>query len=134
MKLLALIVAVALTGVQAVKAQSTSIQLDGKKYKIELTKEGSKDAAIVQTILFENGMFQTPGFTSFGFKESKAYAKPTADYFTWMSTVNSEKEGAMGWQGKVTGEKIDGTCVWRKPNAQPIQYNFQGTEIKSEIK
>ncbi len=133
-KIFLLVIAIAFTGYSMVRAQSTSSQLDGKKYRIELSKTGSTEAPIAQTLVFTNSMMQTPGFNSLGFKESKAYVKPTEDYFTWMSTVNSEKEGVMGWQGSVKGDKIEGSCTWRRAGAQPIQYTFTGTEIKASGK
>lgn len=111
-----------------------STALNGKQYKIEMTKAGSSDAALVQTIIFKGGLLQTPGFSNLGFKEAVAYVKPTGDYFTWASTVNSTKEGAMGWQGNVKGEKIEGDCLWRKSGADPVQYHFTGTEIKTGSK
>ncbi|MBX7109647.1 MAG: hypothetical protein K1X61_13430 [Chitinophagales bacterium] len=123
------VIAFALAGLQSASAQHATIQPDGKKYKVELIRQGSDEAAIVQTLIFDNGMLQTPGFNSLGFKEATAYLKQTEDYFTWVSTVNSAGEGAMGWQGTIKGDKIEGTCVWRKQGAQPVQYNFKGTEI-----
>lgn len=126
---LLVVIALVIAGLQAADAQHTAIQPDGKKYKIELIRQGSDEAALVQTLIFDNGLLQTPDFNTLGFKEAAAYMKQTADYYTWVSTVNSTQQGAMGWQGTIKGDKIEGTCVWRKPGAQPVQYNFKGTEI-----
>ena len=133
-KFFLLVIAIAFTGYSMVQAQSTSSQLDGKKFRIELSKTGSTEVPIVQTLVFSNSMMQTPDFNSLGFKESKAYVKPTEDYFTWTSTINSEKEGVMGWQGSVKGDKIEGTCTWRRAGAQPVQYTFTGTAVKTSAK
>lgn len=124
------VLTVALSVSYAAMAQTTSGQLDGKKYRIELVKTGSDEVPVAQTLVFSQSMMQTPDFNKLGFKESKAYVKTTDDYLTWMSTISSEKEGVMGWQGSVKGEIIEGNCTWRKQGAQPVQYTFRGTLIK----
>jgi len=128
-KLLLFLIAIAISGLQAVQAQSTTNHLDGKKYKIELKKDGTTES--VETLIFTNDKLQTPDCNKYGFKEAKAYVKPTEDYFTWGSTISSEKEGVMAWQGTVKGDKIEGNCTWRKPGQDAIRYSFSGTELKA---
>ncbi len=108
-------------------AQDKQSPLDGKKYKIELIKEGKTES--VDTVAFMNSMFQTPTFQQHGFTQGIAYVKPTKDYFTWGSTLKSDKEGVMAWQGSVTGDKIEGTFTWRKSGQISVTYKFTGTEI-----
>ena len=133
-KLILFVIAVAITGLQTAFAQNTSTQLDGKKYKIELVKEGSSDASLVRTVMFTNGKFQTPDYTADGFKEAVAFIKSTEDFFTWSSTIAGEKGGAMAWQGSVKGDKIEGSCVLRTAGAQSTRFIFKGTEIKATTK
>jgi len=38
----------------------------------------------------------------------------------------SEKEGEMLWNGKVTGNHIQGKTVWKKTGQKDITYEFTG--------
>lgn len=113
----------------AVQAQSTTNRLDGKKYKIELKKDGTTES--VETLIFTSDKLQTPDCNKYGFTEAKAYVKQTEGYISWSSTISSEKEGVMAWQGTVKGDKIEGNCTWRKTGQDAIHYTFSGTELKA---
>ena len=110
-------------------AQSNQTPLDGKKYKIELKKDGKIESE--ETLIFDTGSMKTPEREKLGFKEGTTYVKVTEDYYTWSCTVSNDKVGAMAWQGTVKGDKIEGTCIWRKIGHEPpVKYTFAGTEVK----
>lgn len=120
----------AFAGLQLAHAQDQQSPIDGRKFKIELMKDGKLEST--ETLIFVNSQLQTPDCAKYGFTEGRAYVKPTNDYFTFGATLNSDKEGAMAWQGSVKGDKIEGTCVWRKGGQGAINYTFKGTEIKGK--
>jgi hypothetical protein len=117
-----------LAGSFAASAQSQQSALDGKRYKIDFMKDGKTES--IETLIFTSSMLQTPDCAKYGFNEGKAFVKSTKDYFTWASTINSDTEGVMAWQGSVKGDKIEGSCVWRKTGQASINYTFTGTIVK----
>ena len=120
--------AFAFAAVNVIHAQTVQTPLDGNKYKIDFMKDGKTEST--ETLIFQGSKLQTPDCAKYGFTDGLAYVKPTKDYFTWSSSVKSETEGVMAWQGSVKGENIEGTCVWRKAGQDPTNYTFKGTLIK----
>ena len=127
-KILFLLLALAFAGSYTSHAQERQSALDGRKYKVDLMKDGKTES--VETLIFNKSMLQTPDCAKYGFTEGTAYVKTTQDYYTWSSTLKSDKEGAMAWQGSVKGDNIEGTCIWRKAGQQSTSYTFKGTAIK----
>ena len=127
-KILFFLLSLAFTTTTLTYAQDKQTPIDGRKFKIDLMKDGKTES--VETLIFNAAKLQTPDCEKYGFKEATSYVKQTEDYYTWASTVSSPNEGAMAWQGTVKGNKIEGTCIWRKKGQEPIHYTFSGTEIK----
>ena len=107
-------------------------QLDGKQYKIDMAVNGKHDSD--ETIVFSSGMMDPLDCHQYGFTAANYQAKVASGMTTWMSISTSEKEGKMAWQGKITGDKIEGSVVWTKDGQDPITYTFTGKESKPEKK
>lgn len=58
-------------------------------------------------------------------------ARKVGEAVQFESTTQSEKEGEMAWIGRVRGDRLEGTMVWRKAGQAPIDYWFRGT-LKGE--
>lgn len=116
--------------IQAFSQQPPATVLDGKQYKIDLMKDGKLDSK--ETLVFENGMMDALECHQYGFSATRNNVKQAGDLITFMVISKSEKEGTMNWQGKVTGENIEGSVSWVKQGQATINYTFKGTEVKSQ--
>ena len=118
--------------VMAVHAQQTQSLLDGKKFSIELMKGGTLDSK--ETIVFDQGMMDPLDCHQYGFTAAKYEGKNSAGMYTWRAVSKSDKEGTMSWQGKITGDKIEGNVSWTKEGQATINYTFKGTtaSVKSD--
>lgn len=131
MKIKSFITAGLLLLVMAVHAQQTQNLLDGKKFSIELMKDGTLDSK--ETLVFDQGMMDPLNCHQYGFIAAKYEGKNSAGMFTWRCVSKSDKEGTMAWQGKITGDKIEGNVSWTKEGQAPINYTFKGTTaVKSD--
>ena len=111
-------------------SQQMQAALDGKQYKIELMKDGTLDSK--ETLVFDQGTMDPLNCHQWGFTTSKYEAKNSGALSTFHVTCKSDKEGTMTWQGKVTGQEIEGTVVWDKTGQNAIRYTFKGKEAVPE--
>ncbi|MCY7409650.1 MAG: hypothetical protein LH473_05200 [Chitinophagales bacterium] len=116
----------------AIKAQQIVGALDGKSFAIELMKDGKLDSK--ETLVFEKGMVDPLDCHQYGFTSTAYQAKNAAGMSTWAAYCKSDKEGTMSWQGKVTGDRIEGTVVWSKDGQSRINYTYSGVLIKPAVK
>lgn len=107
-----------------VHAQQTQSILDGKKFSIEMMKDGALDSK--ETLVFEKGSMDPLQCHQYGFTAAAYQAKNTAEAYTFKVITKSEKEGTMAWQGKITGDKIVGMVTWTKAGQDAIHYTFKG--------
>ena len=116
----------------AVRAQQTQSLPDGKRFSIELMKGGTLDSK--ETIVFDKGMMDPLDCHQYGFTAAKYEGKNSGEMYTWRAVSKSDKEGTMAWQGKITGDKIEGNVSWTKEGQAPVNYTFKGTTavVKSE--
>lgn len=127
MKKVAIIFSLLFAGVTFTKAQDVSHALDGRKYAIEIFKDNKLDSK--ETLVFEKGMMDPLDCHQYGFSATPYQAKNVSGRVTFATYSKSETEGNMGWQGTVSGDKIEGSLVWSKEGQERISYTFLGTLI-----
>lgn len=110
-------------------SQMVQNPLDGKTFAIELSLNGKVDSK--ETLVFDKGMMDPLDCHQWGFSASACQAKQSGSMYTFRVISKSEKEGTMAWEGKVTGNSIEGTVVWTKTGQDNINYTFNGKEIKA---
>ncbi len=133
MKTTTLILAIILCSfTTALKAQQVMGALDGKSFTIELMKDGKFDSK--ETLVFEKGMVDPLDCHQYGFTSATYQAKNAAGLTTWAASCKSDKEGTMSWQGKVTGDRIEGTVVWSKDGQSRVNYTYTGVVIMPIVK
>ena len=115
-----------------IHAQQSQGILDGKKFSIQLMQGDKPDAK--EAIVFDNGMMDPLDCHQYGFTATAYQAKNSGNMLTWVCITKSEKEGTMAWQGKITGDQIDGSVSWSKAGQATINYTFKGTAIKAVAK
>ncbi|MFI5135791.1 MAG: hypothetical protein ACHQD9_08060 [Chitinophagales bacterium] len=111
-------------------SQAPQTVMDGKQYKIDLMKDGKFDSK--ETLVFDKGMMDPIDCHQYGFSATRNNVKQAGDLITFMVICKSEKEGTMNWQGKVTGENVEGSVSWVKEGQATINYTFKGQEVKPE--
>jgi hypothetical protein len=97
--------------------------LDGKTFTGAMMEQGQQKP-IHDTFVFQNGKFESTACDRYGFGSAAYTSKPDGSFEV---TTTSPTEGTMRWQGRVTGDRIDGTAVWLKPGKAPVRYTIQGT-------
>jgi hypothetical protein len=131
MKMKSIITAGLLLIAVAVHAQQIQGLLDGKKFSIQMMKGGALDSK--ETIVFDQGMMDPLDCHQYGFTAAKYEVKNSGGMYTWHVITKSDKEGTMSWQGKITGDNIEGNVSWTKEGQAPINYTFKGTTaVKSD--
>lgn len=111
-----------------IHAQQAQGLLDGKKFTVQLMQGDKMDSK--ETIVFANGTMDPLDCHQYGFTATSYQAKNTAGMLTWVCITKSDKEGTMAWQGKISGDQIDGSVSWTKPGQAVINYTFKGTIVK----
>ncbi len=111
--------------VLSVHAQQPAGALDGKQYRIELMKDGKADSK--ESLVFDKGMMDPVQCHQYGFSSSAYQAKNSAGGITFAAICKSADEGTMGWQGKATGDKIEGSVAWMKEGQETVHYTFTGS-------
>jgi hypothetical protein len=122
--LVLLAVSLLLAGV-ALGAESAKGMLDGKTFSGTLGEKG-KTEGDKDDYIFKDGTFRSTTCDAYGFSAAAYNAKADGDSISFESTTNSTKEGEMAWKGKVKGDTIAGTVLWKKAGQAPKDYWFKG--------
>jgi hypothetical protein len=124
--LVAGILVLALSVAPAARAGDPSVGLlDGKSFSGELGEKG-KAKGDKDEFIFKAGTFRSSACDAYGFKEAAYTASRAGDIVSFAAVTRSDKEGTMSWKGKVTGDRLEGTVVWKKGD-RPTEYWFKGT-------
>jgi hypothetical protein len=115
---------------QGVFAQQAAGLLDGRRFHIEIMKDGVLDSK--ERLVFADHQMDPLDCHQWGFTAAAYQAKNSGEMKTFSSVCRSEKEGTMAWQGKVKGQEIEGTMVWSKQGQATYNYTFKGREVKDE--
>ena len=129
MKMKSLIAVLMLMFVITLHAQQTQGLLDGKKFSIELRKDGTPDATM--TLVFDKGMMDALQYHAHGFSAATYQAKTAGGLQTFRVVCKSDKEGTMTWGGTIKDDQIEGTIVWTKEGQDAVRYTFKGTPDKT---
>lgn len=101
--------------------------LDGKTFQVTVTDPQGKGEP--DTITFAAGQLDSVGCQKYGFPKAPYKVTKSGSAVTFSSEAKSAKEGMNKWEGKVEGDKIEGTLVWTKPGQAPISYKFNGKVV-----
>jgi len=101
--------------------------LDGKSFSINYTEYGKSGNPTKDVLIFKDGKFQSKDCEQYGFGPA-IYELASKDGATlFESTLTSEKEGKVEWEGKVEGDSITGNFMWSKPGQEPVLYTYAGS-------
>src|ERR1700722_1717666 len=87
-----------------------------KEFEETLSFEGSKLNA--KTLAADHAF--KPGSYN---EDVRAYGPAKFD-----STLSSDKEGSVAWNGTMDGGELTGTMVWTKKDGKEIHYDFKGNK------
>lgn len=112
-----------------VYAQSGEQQMDTISYTVAMYI--GKDRDSYQTLSFTQQNMTFSEAERYGFKP-ETYKRKQKNDSTWTFLVvsKSAKNGIMTWEGTVTNELIEGTCIWTRKVENPVNYTFKGREVK----
>ncbi|MCB1045290.1 MAG: hypothetical protein KDC35_20280 [Acidobacteria bacterium] len=116
---------VAMAAVPSVLVAQSS--LDGMKF-VGSVVEHDKTEANEDTLVFENGMFQSMGCVPYGFAPAPYVAVKVGTDIGFSSSASSEHEGTIEWKGTVHGNDLEATFIWHKDGQADISYSFKGTK------
>jgi hypothetical protein len=77
------------------------------------------------TMRFDNGQFRSDDFVDYGFLPSSYDAKRLEAAVLWSSTMTTAKGDKTQWVGTWTGNRMEGTFMWIRPNGKVRQYRWE---------
>lgn len=90
-----------------------SALLDGKTFVGQSGKLG-ENASGEEELIFRDGMLYSVGCAKYGFGESEYTTDVEGDRVHFRSTLQSETNGQITWDGTVVGNKLDANFIWTK--------------------
>jgi hypothetical protein len=100
--------------------------LDGRAFACQMSDGGAETTE--ETIEFHGGRFHSVGCDEHGFTTGTYASTRLRDTTSFQAVTTSKTEGRIDWRGMVRGNAIEGSAIWSKPGASPINYTFRGTE------
>ena len=105
--------------------------LDGKTFSVKFT-EHNKNEEAKDELIFKDGTFFSADCEQYGFSPAPYESKSKSGTTLFKSTLTSDKEGKVEWEGKVNGDEISGTFIWSKEGQDPIIYTYKGGMKKAD--
>ncbi len=101
--------------------------LDGTKWRVEMTREGSVLPSFIDRVHFEDGKFRSVIFERKGFQSSLySLTENAGGPMVWEVKIKSETKGDVSWHGELKGEAMSGTAVWMQPDGTVLSYTLAG--------
>ena len=94
--------------------------LDGKTFSGEVGKKGEA-SGMKDDLVFKDGKFRSTACDAYGFGDANYSATPSGDATAFQAETHNPKNESMKWSGTIKGNTIEGTAVWTKPGAEPIE-------------
>lgn len=123
------ILAVAVTAAGIGRAEPEPGPLDGRTFEVTLVEKGKSDPQ-PDTLIFNDGSFDSAGCREYGFTAASYKATQKGDAWTFVVETKSAEEGTNRWEGTIRDSAIEGTLVWTKPGQEPISYTFKSNPKK----
>jgi hypothetical protein len=92
----------------------------------EAAAKGEKE--FEDTLILRGGKFRSTACESYGF----GAAPYKMDGNTWMSDLESAKEGKSHWHGQVEGDHLTGRMTWTKADGTVLNYTFEGHRAEAQ--
>ena len=101
--------------------------LDGTKWRVEMTPEGSVIPHFIDRVYFDDGKFRSVIFERKGFRGSPyTLGKNSGGPIVWEVKLMSDTKGDVSWHGELKGEAMEGTAVWNRSDGTVISYTLSG--------
>lgn len=104
----------------------TDNQLDGKSYSLVSWDVNHPEKQDSDVFDFDKGIIDSKTCHQFGFKPAPYIAKLENGVISFYGTISSLSEGTIEIEGKVNGNQIEGTMIWKKNNQSDIKYDYKG--------
>ena len=92
----------------------TDNQLDGKSYSLVSWDVNHPEKQDSDVFDFDKGIIYSKTCHQFGFKSAPYIAKLENGVISFYGTISSLSEGTIEIEGKVNGNQIEGTMIWKK--------------------
>ncbi|MBI4374595.1 MAG: hypothetical protein HY542_06935 [Deltaproteobacteria bacterium] len=101
--------------------------LDKTEWRVEITPEGAAIPHHVDRILFKDGVFTSVIFERRGFPTTPYTAsKKGGGSVTWKSKQKHISDGTLVWEAEISGDALNGTMVWEKPDGTVVKHALVG--------
>lgn len=101
--------------------------LDGKSFMVKVTPSDKSQQPMTDELVFKDGMFMSTDCEQYGFEPAAYESRTKGKAVLFKSTLMSEEEGKVEWEGAVQGDKIRGTFIWTKEGQDPAIYTYLST-------
>ncbi|HMC83864.1 MAG TPA: hypothetical protein VKL61_11615 [Candidatus Polarisedimenticolia bacterium] len=92
----------------------------------EAAAKGEKE--FEDTLILKGGKLRSTACEPYGFGS----ASYKMDGNTWMSDMESKKEGKNHWHGEVDGDHLTGRMTWTKADGTVLNYTFEGHRAEAQ--
>ncbi|MBL7819001.1 MAG: hypothetical protein JNL65_00185 [Saprospiraceae bacterium] len=106
--------------------QNTSKNLDGKSYQISSWDINHPEKQDPDIIVFKNNSMDSESCHQYGFVAAPYHSTYKDGVYSFSSTIKSNTEGEMQFNGTVKDQEITGSFVWKKAGQADINYAFKG--------
>jgi len=125
-----LVMALVLVGAAASAKSDASPEKGIWKLKVvpdaEAAAKGEKE--FEDTLILKGGKLRSTACEPYGFGS----ASYKMDGNTWMSDMESKKEGKNHWHGEVDGDHLTGRMTWTRADGTVLSYTFEGHRAEAQ--
>lgn len=102
--------------------------LDGKTFQVRVVDPQGKEDT--DTLLFRDGTFRSTACDRYGFTAAPYTVEVRPDgAMAFKSDSRSPSEGRNQWEGRVLGDRVEGSFTWTKEGQAPVKYTFDGRAV-----
>jgi len=130
MKKILLLVMLSIVALPALVFAARTGTLDGKTYSGQLGMDGDQNGD-PDEFIFSNGTFDSTACHQYGYGKGSYEAKTMEEAMTFKAETKSKEGSKMQWNGKVVGDRIDGTATQLSKDDKVLRsFWFKGTVKK----
>lgn len=101
--------------------------IDGTAWDVSVKRNFLLALPRKDTLVFEGGRLSVAGCVSKGFGPGSYSVEPSMKgELSWSASLGDAAGAVVEWRGRVDGERISGTALWRDPSGGVRRYAFKG--------
>lgn len=103
--------------------------MDGSAWDVRIKPDFFFSFSRKDTLFFQDGILTAAGYVSKGFLPATYVASSLggAEPTEWEASLPHHQGGVLEWHGRVRGDRIDGTVLWRRTDGRVRRFTFRGS-------